>query len=519
MTKKISLQSTAFLQIYSFLTVALYGFFFFKEAYEDKIPLFYLPAAFIITWQALFILFRLLFPRRLIKPCAIILTLCNAFVFYFISTYHTPIDKIMFMNALQTDRNEVSELLSGFFWIWMIMFGLLPTCIIFLCSVRRAPYKKILKHCAKSLAVILIAGSLFQQSTGLFMHRFKYLMDYLPPINYLAGGIDLAIDKLKPRRPMQSISDDIKKTNVTGKPNLIVFIMGETSRAANFSLNGYHRPTNEALTPYLDDLIYYPNTQSCGTSTAVSVPCIFSVYDRKNFKPGSEEYTENILDIFKQAGYKVQWLDNDGGCKDVCTRIRYEEPCEDKTCLDDVLLKNLKQKIEKYTSNQLIVLHTRGSHGPAYHRHYDEESNIYQPICTKQDLWNCTPEELVNVYDNTIHYVSKFIARTITILQNLQNQYNVALIYTSDHGESLKENDIFLHAAPYKTAPIEQKEVPMLVWFPIQKAYPFNKTCLRKTAAQDKHSHDNIFHSLLGLSQIPSKYYQKELDIFAGCKN
>ena len=513
-----SMQSSTFLQIYSFLTVILYGFYFFKEAYLDNLPLYYIPVAFMIIWQTLFICFRLLFPRRLIKQCSIILVICNAFVFYFMYTYHTPVDNVMIMNALQTDTGEVSELLNIKLLICLLFLGIVPAIIIYLCSIRRAPYSKIFKYCGQSLAIILLLGGLFYQSTNLMLHRFKYLMNYLPPINYLAGGTEVLIDKLTPRPPLQKITEDIKKIPVTGKPNLIVFILGETSRAANFSLNGYHRPTNQVLTPYLENIVYYPDVQSCGTSTAISVPCMFSIYDRKHFKAGSEEYMENVLDIFKAAGYKIRWLDNDGGCKDVCNRTLYEEPCDSKSCLDDILLKNLQQKIEQTEDNQLIVLHTRGSHGPSYHLHYDESSNIYQPICTDNELWNCTPEELVNVYDNTVHYVSKFIARTIDILQNLQNKYNPVLLYTSDHGESLKENGLFLHAAPYKTAPKEQKQVPMLVWMPKNNEYGYDMECLKQKAKQNHHSHDNIFHSLLGLVSIQSKNYQKELDIFDGCK-
>ena len=182
------------------------------------------------------------------------------------------------------------------------------------------------------------------------------------------------------------------------------------------------------------------------------------------------------------------------------------------------MLDNLKSKIQKNKQNQLIVLHTRGSHGPSYHLRYDKESEYYMPICTKQDIWNCTPEELVNVYDNTVHYVSKFIAETIKILKSLEKEYNPSLIYTSDHGESLKEDGLFLHSAPMETAPKYQTEVPLLVWLPQNNHYHLNNQCLKNKASKNRYSHDNIFHSLLGLGNIKSTHYQRELDIFAKCK-
>jgi len=422
------------------------------------------------------------------------------------------------MNALQTDTAEVSELLNIKLLLIFYLLGIVPALCLLPVQITISPLKKIAKSLCFSLLIMVIAGGLWYSNTNIFLHRFKYLQPYLLPINYLVGGGKVFIKSIKPKPTLKSISDDITPAPVAQKPNLIIFIMGETSRAANFSLNGYHRPTNAPLTPYLDNIAYYPDVQACGTSTAVAVPCIFSASDRKHYEAGSEIYTENILDIFQKSGYKINWLENDGGCKDVCNRVIYEEPCDAKTCIDDILLKNLKQKIEKTKGNQLIVLHTRGSHGPSYHLHYDEESNIYQPICTQYDLWNCPQDELINVYDNSIYYVSKFIARTIDILQSLEDKYNPILIYTSDHGESLNENGIYLHAAPYDTAPKEQKLVPMLVWMPQNNDYGFNLSCLRKDAQANAHSHDNIFHSLLGVGKISSKYYQPSLDIFADCR-
>ncbi len=518
MTKRLSLTSVSFWQLYSFLTILLYGWFFFAECLNDKILWYGLPIIFIILWQSLFILFSLLLSHRYGKVIGQLLLICNAFVFYFMYAYHTPIDDIMIMNALQTDKAEASELINVKLFLIVFLFGFIPVlCLAFL-RIKIDTFKTIIKHIAISLLIIIVSGGIFYRTTNIFLHRFKYNQPYLPPINYLIGTGEVLIKEMTPKPPLRRISTDITPAPIADKPNLIIFIMGETSRAANFSLNGYSRPTNEALTPYLDNIVYYPNTQACGTSTAVSVPCIFSVYDRKHYKIGSEKYTENILDIFKKSGYKIAWLDNDGGCKDVCTRVRYEKPCDAKTCFDDILLENLKQKLEKITDNQLIVLHTRGSHGPSYHLHYDEESNIYQPICTQYDIWNCPQEELINVYDNTIHYVSKFIANTIEILKSLEDKYNPVLIYTSDHGESLNENGIYLHSAPYETAPKGQTEVPMLVWLPKNNAYGYNITCLKNEAIANKHSHDNIFHSLLGLSGIKSEHYQANLDIFAGCK-
>lgn len=518
MIKKQYLNSITFLQIYSFLTTAIYGCFFFIHYLNRNLSPFYLPLCFIIVWQALFILFSL-FPRNIIKTLCMFLLIGNAIALYFMYAYHIPVDKIMIMNALQTDQAETSEIININLIATIILLGVLPVIWIGLKTViHPCSFQRTLKSIILSLSIILTCCILAPSQTNKLMHHFKYLQIYLPPINYLLSGGQIIIEKLTPQPPLQRLTDDIKKTTLSDKPNLIVFIVGETTRAANFSLNGYHRPTNQALTPYLKDIIYYPDTGACGTSTAISVPCIFSVYNQKQFQSGSEQYTENVLDIFKKAGYKVRWFDNDGGCKNVCNRVLYEEPCKNKTCSDNILLNNLKNTIQKSKKNQLIILHTRGSHGPSYHLRYEKEDDLYAPICTIDDIWNCTPEELVNVYDNTIHYVSRFIAKTIDILKSLEKEYNTSLIYTSDHGESLKEDGLFLHSAPMETAPKYQTEVPLLVWLPQNNLYHLNKQCLKNKASKNKYSHDNIFHSLLGLGNIKSSHYQRELDIFAGCK-
>lgn len=517
MTNKISLNSIVFKQLYSFLTVALYGCFFFREGLDDHLSPLYMPAAFLLIWQTLFVIFCLLLSNKFIKVISILLFLLNALVFYFMYAYRIPIDKIMLMNALQTDTAEAAELLNMKIVYCLFFLGILPAVLISLCRIIPCSFKSSIRAVGISLAVILLTAGLSGHSTNIMLHRFKYLMDYLPPVNYIAGGTDTLIEILTPRPPLQRISQDITPPPATEKPNLIVFVVGETSRAANFSLNGYSRPTNEPLEPYLNNIVYYPDVKSCGTATAVSVPCMFLSAGRKDYKIGSEIYTENVLDAFEQAGYKILWRDNDGGCKNICDRVRYEEPCDSKSCLDEILLQNLQEKITGTKGNRVIILHTRGSHGPSYHIRYDEPSSIYAPICTQNTLWNCSHEELVNVYDNTIHYVSRFLAQTIDILTSLQDQYNPVLFYTSDHGESLGENGQYLHAAAYNMAPAFQTEVPMLIWLPDNNGYGLDLDCLREKAS-DSHSHDNIFHSLLGLGELYGHIYKAELDIFSGCR-
>lgn len=516
MTKRLSINSVVFTQLYCFVSMALYSWFFFREGMDDNLAVWYMPIIFVMMWQILFVVFNLL-PPRVFKPLSVGLLILNAVAFYFTSAYNVQIDKIMFMNAMQTDKAEVGALMNLQFGFTVVLMGVIPALAFCALNIIKVDFPHRLKASLAALMVCVLSGSICHPQTDKFLHRFKYLMEYLPPINYIAGGSSAVFEVLKPHPPMRRISEDIRPLSKHGKPNLIVFIVGETTRAANFSLNGYHRPTNEALTPYLNEIAYYPDTQACGTSTAVSVPCMFLPTPREEYKTGSELHIENLLDVYKQAGYKVLWRDNDGGCKHICDRVLYEEPCDEKVCLDDILLRGLKGKISASRDNQLVVLHTRGSHGPTYNQQYDESSNHYAPACQDNYLWNCTPEELTNAYDNTVHYVSGFIARTIELLQSLQGRYNTALFYVSDHGESLGENDQYLHAAPYNKAPDYQINVPMLLWLPQNNGFNLSTLCL-KQQAQAGYSHDNVFHSLLGLSGISGAIYNPELDIFSTCR-
>ncbi len=519
----IAADSLHFNLLYALLTIILYDGVFFKHATAYNNGFCFLGGLFICLWLIWFIAAEILFHRYTRKPLAIFFILLNTTAFYFMFTYNATIDKIMFLNILQTDVSEVRDLLRPRFFWFMLVLGILPAAMIL--KTRILPSSRRRHMAAISIAAGIIALIMLGNfsTTDSFLRSNRNLRYYLAPSNYIGSLISIAKLKARPMQNLVKIGEDATLAPYWHgkKKNLFVFVMGETARAANFSLRGYHRPTNEALTAYLQDLIYYKDTQACGTSTAVSVPCIFSHNDRQNFKPGTETHTENLLDILQRAGYKVLWRENNTGCQNVCNRVELEDPCKTgKFCLDEILLDNLENKAANFTSDAFVVLHQRGSHGPAYSEHYSQEADIYKPICTQKDFPECSKESLVNVYDNTIAYTSQFLAKTIDKLSKLSDKYNTVMIYISDHGESLGENGMLLHSAPYKTAPAEQKDIPFLIWISDSFAKDFNldKDCLRRMA-ENPHSQDNIFHSVLGLSGVKTGLYIPTLDIFAACRN
>jgi lipid A ethanolaminephosphotransferase len=308
------------------------------------------------------------------------------------------------------------------------------------------------------------------------------------------------------------------------KPSLVILVVGETARADHFGLNGYKRNTTPLLEK--ENIINFSQFFSCGTSTAVSLPCMFSALEREGYDGKKARQQEGLLDVINHAGLSVLWRDNNSGCKGTCDRITNEksnnsnqtEFCNDDGCYDDILLHDLNSKITSNKS-QIIVLHQQGSHGPEYYRRYPEEMTHYAPVCTTNQLHDCSNEQVVNAYDNTIRYTDQFLVRTINWLKEHEKQFNTAMIYISDHGESLGENRLYLHGMPYSIAPDAQIHVPFLMWLSedFKQDNRINEKCLRQLS--NKHfSHDNLFHSVLGMLDINTTARQEDQDIFASCR-
>jgi lipid A ethanolaminephosphotransferase len=311
---------------------------------------------------------------------------------------------------------------------------------------------------------------------------------------------------------------------------LVVLILGETARAANFGLGGYARDTTPQLRQLQaqGDLVYFSDVKSCGTSTQASVPCMFSHLGKTAYESSKDRY-ESVLDVLQRAGMAVLWVDNQSGCKGVCDRVpnvattalKVPEFCASGECLDEVMLHELPKQLAaldpaKRALGTVVVMHQMGSHGPAYYKRSPTAMKPFQPECSSHALQNCPPEQIVNAYDNSIVYADHFIAKTVKWLQAQSRP--TALMYVSDHGESLGEKGLYLHGMPYSIAPKEQTHVPMVVWLskPLQRERDWRMACLQDQSAKPL-SHDHVFHSVLGLTQVTTRLAKPELDLFAAC--
>ena len=480
-----------------------------------------------------FILLGLVLNRWTAKPLLALLIVTTAFSSYYMNTFTVFLDPGMLRNVLRTDVKEASELFNVGMLPYLLVFAVLPLLVLFRIGLRREPMRRALPIRLLSLIVALVLGGgsilLFFHDLAPLMRNNKEIRYLITPANYLYSLANvLTTDASNASRPRLQIGLDAKLADSwqqRKKPALFVLVVGETARAANWGLSGYARQTTPELAKL--DVINFSKVTSCGTNTEVSVPCMFSIYGRRNYNEGKIRGSESLLNVLDRAGMKVIWRDNQSSCKGVCAGVEEhklsnsKDPqwCDGERCLDEVLISGLDTLLADSKGNLVLVLHQLGNHGPAYFKRYPPALRKFEPVCETADLAKCSREEVVNAYDNALLYTDHMLAQTISFLKKQGAKFDTAMIYLSDHGESLGENGLFLHGVPYSIAPAVQTEVPMVMWFSpgYISSFGLDADCLRRRAQQPA-THDNLFHSVLGLLDIRTTIYEPSLDISASCR-
>lgn len=490
----------------------------------------------VVLVAAFYLLFSLLAWPWIRKPLLIVLILASAAANYFMHSFGTVIDTNMIENVFESNAQETGALMSRNYVIWMLLMGILPVALV--CSVRISNRQRwwwnLLQRLASALGavlVILLMAVLFYKDYASLIRNNKGLVKMITPANIVSGtGHYVDQRYLQGSQALVKIGEDAKKgplITAGSKKTLVVLVVGETARAENFSLGGYARDTNPQLKK--QQVIYYPNASSCGTETAISVPCMFSNMPREHYDANLAHHQEGVLDVLAHAGVSVLWRENDGGCKGACDRVPHTDMtqwqlpqyCHDGFCLDDVLLHRFDNYVNSLNNDGIIVLHQMGSHGPAYFKRYPAAFQRFTPTCDSNQIQDCDHQALVNTYDNSLLYTDDMLSRTIDKLKGLSDRFNVALVYLSDHGESLGEHGMYLHGAPYLFAPSQQTHIPLLLWMSpgYAAAYHIDQACLRQQAAETAVSQDNLFHTVLGLFNIQTQQYQPQLDMIKSCQN
>ncbi|KFL37920.1 phosphoethanolamine transferase [Arenimonas donghaensis] len=484
----------------------------------------------IVVWGLHALLLLVLLARWNAKLIVGLMIVVSAIAVYYMGEYAVFLDVDMLRNVLHSEPKEAAELVTpGLAWT-LALYAAVPLALLARVRWVERPWLVALGRRAVVMTVVsclLLGASLatFQDMASL-MRNHKPMRYLVTPGNWIASLARVAGDAVssanKPHIPVGT--DAVLATPAGGRPRLLVIVVGETVRARNWGLSGYARNTTPMLARR--DVVNFTDVTACGTSTEVSLPCMFAQRGRRDYDKGAIARSDSLLQVLDHAGVAVAWRDNQTGCKGVCNGLPFESflhadiagLCDGERCLDEVLLHDLQARLAEAEAAQVIVLHQLGNHGPSYYRRYPPAFERFTPACHDAQLGDCTSQEVVNAYDNAILYTDYFLATTIDFLE-AQEGRDTALIYVSDHGESLGEANLYLHGVPYPIAPDVQTKVPMLVWLSpgLREAEGLSQACLLGRRNQPL-SHDNLFSSVLGLMDVSTQDYEPGLDLFRPCR-
>ena len=502
---------------------------FFRQANASypfsQYALFILSMAVVLTGVLLLVM-TLFSYRYTIKAVIILFLLTATICGYFTDNYGTVYDTAMLQNALQTDKAESQDLLSFWLFFRVILLGIIPSILVIYLPLNWQKFRRSIKQRLLTLvgALALILVPILAQSGQFasFFREHKHIRMYTNPATpiYAVGKL-ASIEYQHLRQPKETImhaTDAHKVANPmdNDKPNLVVFVVGETARADHVPFNGYERQTFPKLARQ-QGLINFSQTMSCGTSTAYSVPCIFAYANADSYDVDLAPFHENVMDTLHAQGVKILWRDNNTDSKQVMDKlpaklyqdykIKDNNPiCVDSIdeCRDQGMLVGLDKQLNttQTPTDTLIVLHQMGNHGPAYDKRYDDEFRQFTPVCTTNELAQCEQQSLINAYDNALLATDDFLNAVIDWLKSKESNYNVSMIYVSDHGESLGEKGLYLHGMSRSIAPIEQQHVPMFFWSDKTQHLPQASHVITIDTAT---SHDTITPTLLQLFNVQTQ--------------
>jgi len=470
-------------------------------------------------------LFTLLSSKYTTKPILITVVLVSSLTNYFMNSYHIIIDDNMIRNTLQTNLNESMDLLSIKQLIYLLILGVIPAIFIYKSKIEYRSLNEELISKAKtillSLLIIIVSIMIFSKYYTSFVREHKPLRFSINPTYWIYSiGKYVGLTFSSGEIIVKPIGVDAKVIKSSSKNKIIIMVVGEAVRADHLSLNGYKKETNPLLKK--ENIINFSNTYSCGTSTAESVPCMFSIFDKADYSYKKGISNENILDVLNHTNdISILWRDNNSDSKGVALRVSYQyyktaqnnTICIEGECRDEGMLVGLDKYIEKNRGKDiLIILHQMGNHGPAYYKRYTKDFEKFKPVCKTNQLEQCTKNEISNAYDNALLYTDYFLSKTINLLKKYDKTHETAMIYMSDHGESLGENGVYLHGLPYFIAPDAQTHIGALMWFGTEISKYIDVQKIRQNSDK-KYTQDNLFHTLLGIFEVKTEVYDKSLDI------
>ncbi|SEH49123.1 lipid A ethanolaminephosphotransferase [Chryseobacterium culicis] len=437
--------------------------------------------------------------RFIAKVLMVISFIINSVALYFIDTYGIIIDESMIGNIFNTNYSESSSYISLKLVIYIFLFGVFPSIYISKANIilpRARRFALVSVQTVVFIFIIVYANS----NNWLWIDKnSKTLGGLAMPWSYSVNSLIFYINnKKKTEReillPKATIQDNEKA--------VIILVIGESARKQNFSLYGYNKNTNPQLTKLSN--VYHFDAISTATYTTAGVK---SILEHKK----SDDLNEILPNYLYRNNVEVIWRTTNWGEPPLHIK-KYQngdilrQNCKGVGCnYDEILLTDLEEEIQSSKNNKiLVILHTSTSHGPSYNKKYPTGFEIFKPVCNSVDLANCSNQDLINAYDNTILYTDHILSTVIGKLKKM-NTYKSAMIFVSDHGESLGENNLYMHGLPIKIAPKEQYEIPFIVWIS-------NNSIQLKS--YETLSQNHVFHSVLNFLSIKSPIYDEEMNIF-----
>ena len=433
------------------------------------------------------------------KPLLIVFFILNSIAVYFVNTYSIIVDESMIGNVFNSNYEESASYFSLKFILYVLLLGVVPCIYIFRVKIIKDSLKKFLISISLTLFFILTVAFVNSSNWLWIDKNSKKLGGLAMPWSYAVNTWLYNYHNYKKNEkeillPNATIKDD--------KKSVMVLVIGESSRSKNYSLYGYSKNTNPLLsnTPHL----FHFNANSSATYTTAGVKSILDYINTNELYEILPNYLyRNNVDVIWKS---TNWGEPPVHIKNYQNKNDLMQDCKGDRCnYDEVLLNGLKDQIFASKKNKiLIVLHSSTSHGPSYSSKYPPQFEVFKPVCNSVELSNCSQDELINAYDNTIVYTDYILSQLIENLKKLK-EYNSAMIFVSDHGESLGEKNLYMHGLPLSMAPEEQYKIPFIVWM---------SDSTKQVKPNSLLSQNHVFHSVLYFLGINSPIYDEKMNIF-----
>ena len=447
-----------------------------------------------------FVCYLLLFLTRYVgRVLLAVAHLLSVACVYFVMTYHVIMDSSMLSNVFNTRYSEASGFITWQLVLWFIFFGILPLAYILFRKIDFGSWKRFGIVTASSL---LLCGMLILANFGQFLWIGEYdteLGGLLMPWSYTVNTGRLMAQHANENREEILLPD--ASVNSSEKA-VVVLVIGESARSADFSLYGYSRQTNPRLSARND--VYVFDAHSCATYTTAGVKAILE-------HANTNKLYEVLPNYAYRSGIDVIWRSANWGEPP----LHIEEYMDDNQLhkmypqadarYDELLFTGLRERINASSNDKvLVILHTSTSHGPCYVNKYPSCFEVFTPVISNTEEARSNLQALVNAYDNSILYTDYLLSDLIDTLSVIEDR-KCAMIYVSDHGESLGENNLFMHGMPLSVAPREQYEIPFIMW--LSDDYRQVKNIAETI---DQHY---VFHTVLNLLGMQSPVYDENRDL------